>query len=89
MIRSRTPLNNRSQCSDMTGLSSPGEQGLVDVPVPERRPLSMAWVSDEMIAETQQLWSKRYGRDISENEAVEILQNIKRFAEMLLERSGE
>lgn len=75
--------------SDMTGLFTPSEQGLVDVPAPERRPLSMAWVSDEMIAETQRLWSKRYGRDIEEDEAVEILQNIKRFAEMLLERSEE
>lgn len=62
--------------SDMTGLSTPSEQGLGDVSVPQRRPLSMAWVSDERIAETQRLWSKRYGRDLAEDEAVEILQNI-------------
>lgn len=47
--------------SDMTGLSSPVEQGLDDVPVPQRRPLSMAWVSDEIVSETQRIWSKRYG----------------------------
>jgi hypothetical protein len=49
--------------------------------------LSLAWVSDELIAETRRLWSARYEREISVEEAIEILQNIKRFAEMLLERS--
>ena len=44
-------------------------------------------MTDEMIEETRQLWSQRYERDLSTEEAVEILQNIKRFAEMLLERS--
>jgi hypothetical protein len=71
---------------DMTGFLSPDEPGLCE-PVPIQRPLSLAWVSDEMIAETQRLWSDRYGREISVAEAIEILQNIKRFAEMLLERS--
>jgi len=49
--------------------------------------LSLAWVSDELITETQRLWSERYGREISVEEAIEILHNVKRFAEMLLERN--
>ncbi|GIX04985.1 MAG: hypothetical protein KatS3mg114_0854 [Planctomycetaceae bacterium] len=72
---------------DMTGFLTPDEPGLCDEPAPIQRPLSLAWVSDELIAETQRLWSERYGREVSADEAIEILQNIKRFAEMLLERS--
>lgn len=86
MIRLPPVQNDRPSGGDITGFSSPDEPGLC-VPVPVRRPLSLAWVSDELIAETQRLWSARYGREISVEEAIEILQNVKRFAEMLLERS--
>lgn len=86
MIRLPPVQNDRTSGGDITGFSSPDEPGLC-VPVPVRRPLSLAWVSDELIAETRGLWSARYEREISAEEAVEILQNIKRFAEMLLERS--
>lgn len=86
MIRLPPAQNDRPSGVDITGFSSPDEPGLC-VPVPVRRPLSLAWVSDELIAETQRLWSARYERDISVEEAIEILQNVKRFAEMLLERS--
>ena len=85
--QSQLPNDDGDQ-SDVTGFSSPDEPGLCD-PVPIRRPLSLAWVSDELIADTQRLWSARYGREISADEAIEILQNVKRFAEMLLERSEE
>ena len=74
------------QPENMTGFLSPDEPGLCE-PIPIRRPLSLAWVSDELIAETQRLWSARYGREIARDEAIEILVNIRRFAEMLLERS--
>lgn len=87
MIQLPPTQNDRTSGGDMTGFSSPDEPGLC-VPVPIRRPLSLAWVSDELIAKTQRLWSARYEREISAEEAVEILQNVKRFAEMLLERSG-
>jgi hypothetical protein len=48
------------------------------------RPLSTQWLSDERIAETRRVWSKAYGRVISEDEAVEILMNVRRLAEVLL-----
>ena len=73
---------------NMTGLSAPTERGMDEKIVP-MRPLSLSWISDEMIDDTQQMWSKRYGREISIEEAVEILQNTKRFAEMLMERREE
>lgn len=73
---------------NMTGLSASIESGQDEETV-SKRPLSLSWISDEMIEDTQQLWSRRYGRNISTDEAVEILQNVKRFAEMLMERRGE
>lgn len=66
-----------------TGLSAPDEQA-VPGPQRRRRPLSLAWISDELLAETIELWSESYGRPISEDEAVEILMNVKRMGELLL-----
>ena len=58
-----------------TGHHGP-EPGLVDV-----RP---QWLSDERIAEARRVWSKAYGRVISGDEAIEILMNVRRLAEVLL-----
>jgi len=49
----------------------------------------MAWISDELLNETIDVWSANYGRPISEDEAVEILMNVKRFAEVLLDARKE
>ena len=49
-----------------------------------KRPSSMAWMTDELLDDTRRVWSKAYGRVISADEAVEILTNVKRFAEVLL-----
>jgi hypothetical protein len=51
--------------------------------VRDLRPLSIAWITDELIAETRRVWSPHYGRVISEDEAIEILHNVKRFVELL------
>ena len=48
------------------------------------RPLSTQWLSDERIAEARRVWSKAYGRVISADEAIEILMNVRRLAEVLL-----
>ncbi len=50
----------------------------------EMRPLSTQWLSDERIAEARRVWSKAYGRVISDDEAIEILMNVRRLAEVLL-----
>lgn len=47
-------------------------------------PLPQAWITDELIEKHQRLWSRKYGRAITEEEAVEIIMNIKRFAEAVL-----
>ena len=57
------------------------EQG----PVAPARPLSLAWVTDELLAETKDVWSEVYGRPIGEAEAIEILVNTKRFVQVLLD----
>lgn len=52
-------------------------------PEPER-PMRMAWMSDDLLAETQQVWSRAYGRAVCVEEAAEILMNVKRMAETLM-----
>jgi len=67
------------------GLFDPSEQtGRVP-----KRPLSQAWITDELIAETRRTWSPIYGRVISDDEAVEILVNVKRLAEVLMRAKRE
>ncbi|WP_425614204.1 hypothetical protein NA78x_004066 [Anatilimnocola sp. NA78] len=53
------------------------------------RPLSTQWLSDERISEARRVWSKAYGRVISDDEAVEILMNVRRLAEILLHAEEE
>ena len=53
------------------------------------RPLSLAWMTDELIGKTQSVWGQAYGRDISEAEAVEILSNVRRFAEVVIRLQRE
>ena len=53
------------------------------------RPLSTQWLSDERISEARRVWSKAYGRVISEDEAIEILMNVRRLAEVLLHAEEE
>ena len=49
----------------------------------------MQWLSDERIIEARRVWSKAYGRVISQDEAVEILTNVRRLAEVLLRAEEE
>ncbi len=56
--------------------------------VPESTPRTQ-WLSEERIAEARRVWSKAYGRVISDDEAVEILMNVRRLAEILLRAEEE
>lgn len=49
-----------------------------------KRPLAAAWISDRLLAETRRIWSKEYGRPVDEEEAIEILMNVRRLAEVLM-----
>ena len=56
------------------------------------RPLSLAWITDDLLRYTQEVWSRAYGREVSEDEAIEMLVNVKRLAEVMLkvaERKGD
>jgi hypothetical protein len=70
--------------SELTGFPSEnGDPVTVSGEVPGR-PASLAWMTDELIAETQRVWSPLYGRQLSRDDAVEILRNVKRFAEVMM-----
>ena len=47
------------------------------------RPPVRGWITDEMIAETQQVWGAYLGRPVPEDEAIEMLVNVHRLAEVL------
>lgn len=66
------------------GHSSPDEPSVLVAEVPQDRPLSQAWITDELLEHTRRVWSQAYERVISEAEAIELLTNVKRFAEVLL-----
>lgn len=53
-----------------------------------RRP-SDEWISDELIAETKRVWLAEYGRAVCDGEAIEILANFKRLAEVLLRAKAD
>ena len=53
------------------------------------RPLSLEWITDDLLQYTQDVWSKAYGREVSEDEAVEILLNVKRLAELMTESNRQ
>ena len=47
------------------------------------RPMSLAWITEDLLQYTQEVWSKAYGVPVTEDEAIEILRNVKRLAEIL------
>lgn len=51
--------------------------------------MGQAWVSDVLLADTMAVWSKTYGRPVGKEEAMEILTNIKHYAEVLLKAARE
>ena len=46
-------------------------------------PLSARWITPALLHRTQEVWARAYGRPVSPDEAVEILTNVKHFAEVL------
>ena len=73
----------------MAGFPTPtGHHGAEPDPA-DVRPLSMQWLSDERVAEARRVWSRAYGRVISVDEAVEILTNVRRLAEVFVRADEE
>ena len=46
---------------------------------------SMPRANADLLAETRELWGRRYGRPITDEEAQEIIDNMVAFAEILIE----
>ena len=55
----------------------------------QTRPLSLAWIDDELLAETIAVWSEALDRPVPEEEAIEMLLNVKQMAEVLLKAGRE
>jgi len=69
---------SRKKEPESTGFPVPHEEHVQD-----RR--YSPWITDELLQETRKVWSRMYARTITVNEAVEILENVKRLGEVLLE----
>lgn len=65
--------------ADLTGFSAPEMDHNPD----PSRPMATVWMTDTLLDETVQVWSRVYGRSIGRDEAVEILRNIKNFFELV------
>lgn len=74
---------------ELTGFPAPGEDTVPRLSRVTRRPMSMAWISDSLLEKTIDVWSEAYGRPVGEAEAVEILMNVKRLGELLLNARKE
>lgn len=54
-----------------------------------QRPLSMDWMTDDLLQKTLAVWSEVYEQPLTTDDAVEILMNVKRFSEALLQIGKE
>jgi len=67
---------------DLTGFKPAREE---DDPTENRRRTPVSeWVDDELLAYTRRVWSKYHGRVVSTDEALEMLMNVKRLAEVIV-----
>jgi len=80
------PARNVGESTGFQGQDE--EHGTGPARPPGRLP-STAWVSDELLADTIEVWSEAYGRSVSKAEAMEILMNVKRLGEALLKARQE
>ena len=54
-----------------------------------RRPLSAAWITDALIAETRRVWSRHLGRVVTQEEAIEMLINVRNVALAIMAAEAE
>ena len=75
--------------AEMTGLTGQSEQGCrLDRPATAaaaRNIPGAAWITDEAIADTIQVWAPYYGGKLTEREAVEILMNFTNLVDALVQ----
>lgn len=86
---SRAPRQPAQNPVEGTGLT-PRSWLHVEVPgEAKERPPRPAWITDALLAETIDVWTEAYERPVSEEEAIEILVNVGRLAEALLNAKRE
>ena len=75
--------------ADTTGLSGQHEQGCCldrsATAAAARNIPGAAWITDEAVEDTIQVWGPSYGGKLTENEAVEILMNVKSLVDVLIQ----
>lgn len=75
--------------TDLTGLSNQSEPRCpLDRPATAaaaRNIPGAAWITDEAVADTIQVWAPYYGGKLTPNEAVEILMNFMGFVDALVQ----
>ncbi len=85
--RIRPPVRrNPAELTEFPRANGPDDQGPGTA---VERPPRPAWISDALLAETVEVWSEAYGRPLDEDDAIEILRNVKRLGEALLDAKRE
>ena len=51
-------------------------------------PLVPTWIDQELLDKTYRVWFEDYGENLTQAEAVEILENLRRFAEVIIRASA-
>lgn len=69
---------------ESTGVFLPDERRGVGRGAGPGRPAPAAWMTDELIEETREVWSKAYGREVPVDEAVEMLAGLRQLSGLLL-----
>ena len=54
-----------------------------------RRPMNCEWISYDLLTETKRVWSDAYQEEVNDEGAIEILNNVKRLAEVLVDAAKE
>jgi len=79
--------------AEMTGLTGQTEQGCRSdrsaTAAAARNIPGAAWITDEAIADTIQVWAPYYGGKLTEREAVEILMNFTNLVDALVQAKKE
>lgn len=65
---------------DSPGLSSQDEEHGARA----ARPASLDWITDDLVAETRRVWSAYLGRVLGEEEAIEMLVNVRTAAQAIM-----
>ena len=83
------PFSTRKNRSEGTGFPEVNELPVTRPDGAKKRAPRPAWISDALLAETIDVWTEAYKRPVSEDDAIEILENVGRMAEALLNAKRE